>query len=236
MNNFHNFNTVLAALTANKGVVIDTHNGQRKERKATGIAALVKDDSVKPVLLSSYEYFSLNLLEVEEDGTVILSDESVGGVVNPAKFGGDLRKALMAYNEEQPKLVFSTGKLTDVHVFQYGEKGESFFDLKLDIVSSDFPIFIAQPEVKHTTSPRPSGDPLDDLCEARAFAQEPGLAEQLLEKSRSQRFENTAPQTPGYTDTAKPLAEVLLERNRGVQPKVTDDLGGNGAAVPVNEE
>lgn len=136
-----NFNAILSALAGSKGVIIDTHNGQRKERKATGIAALVKGDSVKPVLLSNVEYFSLNLVELEEDGTVILSDESVGGTVNLAKFGGDLRKALLAYNEEQPKLVYSTGVVDNVHLFQYGEKGESFFDLTLDINGPEIVVF-----------------------------------------------------------------------------------------------
>jgi len=113
-----NFNAVAAAIVANKGVVIDTHNNRRTEMQAAGIAALIKGDRVTPVLLCQGAYFSLNTLSVEKDGSVELSTWSTGGVVMVDRHGG-LQEAILAYNEEIADLPVHSGTLEHVKLFFY---------------------------------------------------------------------------------------------------------------------
>lgn len=113
--NIENFNVVVEALKASNGIVGDDHSNGDGTMKAAGIAALVKGDSIIPVLLCNSRYFSLNLMYVDKNGKPRVARESVGGVVIPQDFDMNLMKAVEGYNANQEGSEFSCGKLEHVH-------------------------------------------------------------------------------------------------------------------------
>lgn len=139
LHTIENYNTVLEAVKANNGYIIDTHGGRRSPYQAAGIAALVKGDKVMPVLLCHGSYFCLNPLHKESDGTVSLSSWSVGGTVFTHQHGG-LEEAIQAYNKEQADWALSSGQLMHVRIFDYTDEAAPVFgepvDLAAEVVSA----------------------------------------------------------------------------------------------------
>lgn len=121
------YDEVLAAISANNGLVLNDHKSSVGTIRPWGIAALVLGDKCIPVALCDSKYFCLNLMYVE-DGKAHVSRDAVGGVVIPQDYDMNVGEAIRAYNHDQDSNRFSSGRLEHVVQFIYaGEEGKKTF-------------------------------------------------------------------------------------------------------------
>lgn len=91
----------LAAMALSKGSYIDDHGHSKTVHKAQAVAKFTRGSYVGLVLLFDKNIFSINPLEVRDDGEVHLRTSSVGGVV----YAKDktLEEGIEAYNAQSTK-------------------------------------------------------------------------------------------------------------------------------------
>lgn len=116
--NLENYNAVVEAIKANNYLVGDDHNSGKDFHKAAGIAALVKDDRITPVLLIDAQAFCLNLTYLDDEGKPRVSTKSVAGNIEGFRNGYKLDKSVEAYNTSQANNKWTSGKLEHVTIFQ----------------------------------------------------------------------------------------------------------------------
>lgn len=110
---------VVAAIVANKGIVIDDHKPNDGVIKLAGVGKLQGKTREVPVALCEARYFSLNEMYVDEEGRPHVGRNSVAGTVIPMDYGMDLKEAIAGYNKEQAEYPFSSGQVVDVQMFEW---------------------------------------------------------------------------------------------------------------------
>lgn len=115
--NIENYNTVVEAVRANNFVVGDDHNTGTGTHKAAGVAALVHEDRVTPVLLIDARAYCLNLLYIDDDGKPRVSTKSVAGNIEAFRHGYKLDKSVEAFNKAQENNKWTLGSLEHVVIF-----------------------------------------------------------------------------------------------------------------------